>query len=247
MKLPIILRAIFIACAFVSCDDNDSGQSVDLSGKGGSLARFATTSTHLYTVNDKALNIFQITANGGLSKLDSVMIGTGVETIATLDHWLFIGTNQSMIIYDIINRSKPTYVSAYTHFAGCDPVVVQDTLAYVTLRTSNCRFNTTNTVDIINIKNPDQPVLVTSFGLSEPYGLGIDRNLLFVCEGDYGLKILDVADPYNVTIKNSYPDVHAYDVITNHGTLILTGNDGVFQYDYSDQSSIRQLSAIRME
>lgn len=229
------------------CASEDGSPSSGLSGKGGSLARFAVTSTHLYAVDNDELHVYQFMENGSVSLVNSVDLGPGIETIATLDTRLYIGTNQAMLIYDISSPANPLHLSQFRHFIGCDPVVVQDTLAFVTLRTTGCRPGVANTLDIVNIKVPAQPVLVASYGLQSPYGLGVDGDLLFVCEGENGMKIFDISNPHNLTVLRDYRDVDAYDVIPNGGILVLTGKHGIVQYDYSDHSNIRQLSAINIQ
>jgi hypothetical protein len=235
---------ILVAYLGFSCADPDGPNANSLTGKGGSLARFAVTPTHLYSVDDESLNVYQIMENGALEKMNEIPIGMGVETIFAGDHRLYIGTNDAMIIYDITNPASPDFVSEYTHIVACDPVVVQDTLAFVTIRTSGCRNATSNSLEIINIKDPQQPMLVSNYTLDFPYGLGVDGNLLFVCEGDGGLKILDVSNPFNAVLLTKYSGINAYDVIPNNGVLVLTGTEGVTQYDYADQAAIKKLSII---
>ena len=72
---------------------------------------------------------------------------------------------------------------------------MDDTLAYVTLRTgTNCGGNL-NTLDVVNIKDINSPKLVMSYGLTNPHGLGKDGDLLFICDGTAGLKVYDASDP----------------------------------------------------
>jgi len=246
MRFNITIFLIVATIAF-SCDDSDGTNTNSLHGKSGSLARFAISNNYLYSVDDETLNVYQVMENGSLEKINSAALGQGVETIFTRDHWLYIGKNDAMIIYDITHAADPLFVASYSHFVACDPVVVQDSLAFVTLRTSNCRVSDLNTLEIINIKNPQQPQLLSNYALESPYGLGVDGNLLFVCEGDYGLKILDIADPFNAVLIRTYPDVNAYDVIPKDGVLILTGKDGIVQYDYTDQPAIKKLSTIAVQ
>ena len=182
-----------------------------------------------------------------LEKMNSASLGPGVETIFARDHSLYVGKNDGMMIFDVVNASNPQDVGSYSHFVACDPVVVQDTLAFVTLRTSNCRPSGSNMLDIINIKNPQSPQLLSNYALESPYGLGVDGNLLFVCEGDQGLTVLDIGDPFNAVMVKSYPDVQAFDVIPNKGVLILTGKGGVVQYDYTDNAAIKKLSTISVQ
>ena len=242
-----MIRAIFIlamvATIITACSDPESPGGPFI-GKSGSLARFAVNSNYLYSVDDEHLNVFQIMENGALEKVNSKSLESGVETIHTQDQWLYIGTNSAMIIYDISNPSNPEYVSVYSHFVACDPVVVQDTLAYVTMRADNCRDFGNNTLDIINIKNSQSPTIVGTYILESPYGLAIDNNLLFVCEGSNGLKIFDVSNPNSALLLQAYHNITAYDAIASDGNLIVTGSNGVVQYDYTDQQAIRLLSNI---
>jgi hypothetical protein len=78
--------------------------------------------------------------------------------------------------------------------------------------------------------------------MEEPYGLGIDGNLLFVC--DKGLKVYNANDPLNLSLIKKF-DISAYDVIPNNGNLMVTASDGLYQYKY-ENTDIRLLSKISM-
>jgi len=82
--------------------------------------------------------------------------------------------------------------------------------------------------------------------MAGPYGLGIDDNILFVCDGDAGLKIYNASDPLTIdeNMLAHFPDIQAYDVIPINGILILIGEDGIYQYDYQDIENIQLLSII---
>jgi len=79
-----------------------------------------------------------------------------------------------------------------------------------------------------------------------PHGLGIEGNLLFVCDGDAGLKIYDRTDPLGI-LNNQlahFADIDTYDVIPFNGILMLIGEDGIYQYDYTDIQNIVQISHL---
>ncbi|MBL0744727.1 LVIVD repeat-containing protein [Chryseolinea lacunae] len=243
MKTKFYILLMMVLAVF-ACDDSGGPTANTLTGRGGSLARFAVTETHLYAVEDATMKVYQFMDDGALEKINEVDLGSGAETIYATGQRVFIGKNDGMVAFDITNPANPVYYTSYAHFVSCDPVVVQDTMAYVTLRSSGCRPSGANQLDVVNIKDPMHVSVVGSYALTEPYGLGIDGGLLFVCEGDHGLTLLDVSEPLNAKIIKHYPDYHAYDVIPNHGTLILTGNDGVAQYDYTDKNAMKKLSLI---
>jgi hypothetical protein len=79
-----------------------------------------------------------------------------------------------------------------------------------------------------------------------PYGLGKDGDLLFICDGAAGLEVYDVSNPSNITnhLIFSYPFIRAYDVIPIGSALVLIGDDGLYQYSYSDVRNIKLISTI---
>jgi hypothetical protein len=79
-----------------------------------------------------------------------------------------------------------------------------------------------------------------------PHELGIDSNVLFICDGDAGLKIYDAADPMEIHLNQlaHFPEIKAYDAIPLNGVLMMIGADGLYQYDYSNISEIVLLSSI---
>ena len=215
-------------------------------GVGGSMARFTLYSDYLYAIDYSTLRLFNISdLNNPVLEHESD-IGWDIETIFPYNQKLFIGTQTGMLIYGLSDPSNPEYISEFDHASGCDPVVVNGNYAYVTLRAGNLCGNNENQLDVIDITNIHSPVLKKEYPMTEPYGLGIDDSVLFVCDGNAGLKIYNASDPMNI-INNKlaeYPDINAYDVIPLGNVLLMIGTDGFFQYDYSDLDNISQLSFI---
>jgi hypothetical protein len=84
--------------------------------------------------------------------------------------------------------------------------------------------------------------------MTNPYGLGKDGDLLFVCDGTAGLKVYNASDYMNITqhLLYSYPSLKAYDVIPLGSVLMMIGDDGLYQYDYSDPGNIHEISHIEV-
>ncbi|HLF36179.1 MAG TPA: hypothetical protein VI583_18180 [Cyclobacteriaceae bacterium] len=216
-------------------------------GVGGSMARFTIVENYLYSVDNTRLYVFDISNLNDPKQGMIKDLGWGIETIFPYDHKLFIGSQTGMHIYDIENPDVPIKLSVFEHVRSCDPVVVADTLAYVTLRSGNfCNNGFANQLDVINIKDPTQPEILISYPMANPHGLGIDNGILFLCEGNFGLKIFDATDPMSIDshLLQTYTGVDAIDVIPFNDVLIMIGTDGLYQYDYSDIENIRLLSAL---
>ena len=216
-------------------------------GSGGSMSRFATKCDILYVLTNSNLISFDISNPGSAGEVNRQYVGWNVETIFPHEDKLYIGGQTGMHIYDVSACENPSLISTYDHVTSCDPVIVDGDYAYVTIRSgTDCRWGT-NMLDVVDISDPYNPTEVSSTGMSNPHGLAKAGNNLFVCDGNNGLKVFDVSDPTEITTKkNSFPDINAFDVIADrkHSNLIMIGEDGLYQYDYSDIDNIKQLSVI---
>ena len=215
-------------------------------GVGGSMARFAITNNQLYVVNNNSLQLFDISTPAQPVKGKTATVTWNVETIFPYRTNLFIGTTTGMYIFDITNPAEPKQLSAFSHVRSCDPVVVHEDYAYVTLRgTSTCGVpGTQDVLEVINISNPAAPRLDKSYPLETPYGLGIDYPTLFVCQGNKGLSVFDASNPLDIKARQTFKNVNAYDVIPLSKVLLTIGKDGLYQYDYSNPNDLRLLSKI---
>jgi len=215
-------------------------------GVGGSLARFTVSNDHLFLLDGS--EVISVNVNNEQDPVESkrTVINWDMETIFPHKDKLFIGARTGMHIVDISTPESPTFVSTYQHITSCDPVVVDDKYAYVTLRTGNTCQMGSNLLEVIDIENPAQPTLVRSFPMTNPHGLGIDENTLFLCDGDDGLKAFDASDVMTMGDKMiaHYKGINATDVIPFNNLLMMIGEDGIFQYDYSDPKNIKLLSQI---
>lgn len=216
-------------------------------GIGGSLARFITYDDYLYTLesawNLKSINISDI---DNLSVEKELYLWGNVETLFISDHYMYVGTSNGMHILDLTVPSSPNLLSTYQHITACDPVVVEGDRAYITLRSGNNCGSTLNQLEVVDISDRYEPKRLSSFSMTEPYGLGIDGTTLFVCEGKYGLKVYDATDESNITSHEiaRFPGIHAYDVIPLEDFLFMIGDDGFYIYDYADLNNISLLGSL---
>ncbi|TAE36033.1 MAG: hypothetical protein EAZ70_11525 [Runella slithyformis] len=218
-------------------------------GTGGSLARFAISGNSLYIATNQSLDVYDITDPVAPARTKKNMLGFGIETIFPYQQNLFIGANDGMYIFDNTKPDAPVLLTKYTHVMSCDPVVVQGKYAYVTLRGgSGCRLGDGRSfLDVVDLSDIRNPKLVNSQILLAPFGIGVDGNKLFVCEGSGGLKLFDISDPQKPMLKKTMADIPAYDVIPNQKTLIVTGEKGIFQYRYDTAETFDLLSKIAVE
>ncbi len=207
--------------------------SAESTGQGGSLARFKIVDDYLYAVDSHNINIFNISNLNSPQELADVFAGFDIETIFNRGNILFLGSMSGMYIYDITSPATPQFISEFSHGTACDPVVVDDNYAYITLRAGNFCGAFASSLEIVDISDIYNLKLVKSYTMDNPYGLGIKNELLFICDGLSGLKVYNKSDIENLELLNTFIDIIAYDVIPKENHLLMIGDNTLFQYTYS--------------
>lgn len=210
----------------------------------GSMSRFIIYKNYLYSVMNNQMQIFDLSGAKPSKATEDTYVGWNVETIFSYQEYMFMGTPTGMLIYSVEEPLKPTFLSSIQHVFGCDPVVVEDDIAYVTVHSGNLCGQDANELLIFDVKDKKKPRQLVSYAMTHPKGLGIDNKTLFVC--DDGLKIYNASNPQTLMANRlaHFADIAGYDVIPFNKVLMMIAEDGIHQYDYSDISKISKLSYL---
>lgn len=226
---------------------NSGGNAGSSTGVNGSMSRFSLYQDYLYVVLNDQMSIFSLAGEEPAKAVENIHIGGNVETLFSYKDCMFMGTPMGMLIYSVADPLNPEYQSFMMHVYGCDPVVVENDIAYVTVHDgNNCgqNFNELIILDVSNVKRP-QPIV--SYTMTKPKGLGIDNGTLFLC--DDGLKIYNAEDPQTLMANRlaHYSGMEGYDVIPHNNVLMMIADDGIYQYDYSNLEEIKLLSKLSVK
>lgn len=234
-------KYFFLAALFFMMFSCKKDSEMSDTGKSGSMARFTIKGNYLYTVEDASLNTFEIIKNQPVKHLQKQYLGFGIETIFPAEDNLFIGARDGMYIFGLANPAYPIKKSFTPHFISYDPVVVQGDYAYVTLRSGQSGWGR-NALLIFDVSNTVAPELKAEFDMTNPRGLGIDNDLLFVC--DAGLKVFRITNGIALELINAFSfDMPVIDVIPDNNVLYLVAEDGLYQYSY-DGDEINFISKL---
>lgn len=247
---PIYYSAAYYAMDKASGLSNAGGGITGASyGVGGSMARFGLYKDFLYVVNQSSLLTFKLNSNSQVTLLSTNYVNWNAETIFITDNHLFLGTQNGLIVMTLEVPEKPVQIGNFAHMTSCDPVVIKGDLAFITLKGgSTCRGGILNQLDVVQMSNSySKFTLLKSYPMFGPQGLGIDDDLLFLCDGDAGLKIYNAADPLAITQIAIFPSINAYDVIPMNNYLFMIGEKGFTLYDYSNIQDIKQIGFIPVE
>lgn len=245
MKKLVFILASFVALC--SCDQDSSAVGNEVSGgdgQGGSLARFVLVGDFLYTVDDQSLNIFDIKDSEKPVKVGEKFIGFDIETLYSLEDYLFMGSRLGMFIYDVSDPKFPLKLSEVQHVRSCDPVVSSGDYSYVTLHTNATCLGDVNQLEVYETKNPREPILLATVEMDRPIGLGLYHNYLLVTDLDT-VRIFDVTDPSQPDLVGGI-EVDGFDVIIRGDHLFIIGDTELRQYELNleDITNLKPLGSL---
>lgn len=215
-------------------------------GMGGSMARITLLNNYLYTVSTSELYAFSIANPREPKFVNKTLIANNqfIETIYPFKNKLFIGSTVGMFIYDVSTPATPVRQGQFTHARSCDPVIADDTKAWVTLRSGTSCGGNVNQLEVVDITNVASPSLIKTYSLTNPFGLGKEGNILFICDGKDGVKVYDATDANDLKLLKKIDGMETYDVIALNNRALVVAKDGLYQFDYSNVGNIRLLSKI---
>lgn len=232
--ITFFLSAIIMLSIFSCSKDAVNSAATNDTGQGGSLARFTIVGNYLYAVDNYNLYTYDITNPQNPVKTNSKSINANVETIFPFKNRLFIGSSTGMFIYSIDTPSVPSKLGSASHLRSCDPVVANDTVAFITLKGNTRCGPAQDGLYVNDIKNVFQPVLKNTILISTPEGLGLKDTTLFVCCNANGLRIFNVSNPYNPIERKLITGANYRDVIPFGNLLICYVTTGIMLYDISN-------------
>jgi hypothetical protein len=228
-----------------------SGTSANASsspfGTGGSMARFTIVNDYLYAVSNSDLNVVSISNGANPTLSNKVNVGMGIETLYPFNNRLFIGSTTGMFIFDINNPTAPVKLGNFNHVRSCDPVIADNTNAFVTLRSGTTCQGFNEQLDVLDISNLSNPTLIKTYQMTNPHGLAKDGNTLIICDGRDGLKFYNASDVRNLVLQKQVTGLNTYDVIAMNGWALVVAKDGLYQYDYSSVSNVNLLSKLSVK
>ncbi|PWT72201.1 MAG: hypothetical protein C5B59_16390 [Bacteroidetes bacterium] len=224
-----------------------AASNVTNTGIAGSTSSFATVNDRLYTVDGFQMQIFNIQDPLDPSLANKVQLNWNVETVFPFEDKLFLGTTNGVYAFDIKSSpDQPVSLGQFAHARACDPVIVDNQYAFVTLTTGSSCGGAQDELDILNISNDSQFSwnLVKTYPMFHPHGLAKDGKTLFICDDTQGLKIYDASDVNNLKMIQQINLPKTYDVITTNGLALVATTSGLYQFDYHDLSNIHHLSKL---
>ena len=148
----------------------------------------------------------------------------------------YISNNNGIVIFDVLNPTKPrklTSVPVGENFALCK---IQDTL-----------YSCGEQFSMIDVSHPAQPAIIAEFGgVSGGFGLSVRDGYAYSCNSSGTLSCLDIRNPEEIQIVNSLPySGHGSDLAI-HGDVLYYANpqNGLQIVDIQNPAAPKHLRTV---
>ncbi len=229
---------------FFNCANPEVMTDGGTTGVGGSYACFAVIDSFLYYLDNNSLVTIDISRPDTIITLSETYIDWNVETLFSTQDYLYVGGRGGMYVLDRVNPASPKKICPLQHFQAYDPVVVQDTIAYVTLRAGNWGGAAKDVLLVVSVADPSKAYILNEVSTFTPYGLTVRDSLLFVSNGHNGFTLFDVKNPRTVTQIKYWNTPDTKDFIRVNSILYTMGFTNIMVYDVADPLSPQLLATI---
>lgn len=244
-----LLVAVLLLLAACSKNNSSTGTTSfnggNTTGQGGSMARFTIVGHHLYTVDGRSLRVFDISNPSLVQLKNSQLLGWDIEAIFPFRNKLFIASNTAMYLFNINNPEQPVQESYVQHLTGCDPVVANDSVAYLTIHGGNRCGSNINELQVYDIRNVAYPQFITRIPMNRPMGLGMKDTVLFVCDDQAGIRLFSISNPYAPRTMYVVAGDAVHDVIPMDTTLVGMMPQGLAIYDIRNLNQVSKLGEVK--
>lgn len=249
IKFFLAICILFNACSL------DESLTSDNNVLAGSYSTMLPLGNKLYVVSKTKIFTYDATDAKDPILLDTKELGFDIESLIHHDGLLLIGSKSNMYIFSLDENGIPVRESQTEYFGfadglcNSDPIVVRNSIAYVTLSTivSQCgNSRIVNELRVYNITDFKNPILINQQDMSLPKGLGLGKEKLFICDGIDGLIILDIKNPKSPLKEKAIAGFEAYDLIVKNEVLMVVAKDELLQFDISIENDIKLLSTIEL-
>lgn len=236
-KITLISTLILLLHGCCAASVGDSGPSTNTSTS-GSTAAMLTYEDTLFTLHNGVIKIFDL-SQPETPVAAHTLYASQAETLFISKAHLFVGGRNGVRTFSLDDPLAPTEVSFYSHARGCDPIIIDGDIGYVTLRNRPGCNGDTNRLEILDFSDPNYPKELARYDMNFPYGLAMLSDHLAVCEDTYGLALLEIDwtdnEPPQVSEASRFTKIQCFDLIYTDNNLIATASDGIYQFSVDNE------------
>lgn len=216
------------------------------SGLSNSLSRLRVSNNQVYTLLGKSIGVYQFTNPIAPIKLNTIATNKTAETLFLHKEMLFAVGKKETQLFSLEKPESPAFLSSTEHWTSSSSAVLHNKKVILTHHTSTDNKTESDQLSVLDLQNVYEPKVQFSFAMTNPLGLALYKQHLYICDGNAGLKIhkSDTSQKMTSRAEMQYPEIHAVDIIPLKNTLLLIFDDGIKQYAVEKNNTLKEISLI---
>jgi hypothetical protein len=235
IKTGTILTALLLILAACTKDAPlTGGAGIFVAPK--SISRFIASNNNLYVAAQQGLKVFN-TANA-VNPTDTKTIGFAYQDLTNFTAYqdmLVVGSAAGIAVYNVPTAPANVPANGLT-YNTCTPLVTNGKCVFISERINTDCGGTANQLQVIDVRTATR--VVTKYQLTAPYGLAVDGDNLFICDGG-AIKFYDASNPAALVLKQTIA-ASAVEVTAQNGKLAAVSANTVYQYTYTGGTLVEQ-------
>jgi hypothetical protein len=221
----------------------------------GSATKVETEGRYVYALNfggNEGLGVADTGASGELVPFSFLKLSGPPTEVLLKENKVYITTEFSLEILDVSNPKSPIKLGTLDFTQGrgrqagegvANDVAVSGNIAYVVLAKLG--------LAIIDVSNPTNPVLLTTFKPSEmlkPGSIIVDKGFAYVGDDAARLLVIDLSNPKDPSLVNTlYMETYIEHMVLADGILYMaSGSGGLQVFDMADPTHPDLIATCRL-
>jgi len=251
----IELVSLFLGCNKEPSPLNNSTPPQISYDASGTDSKIGICGTKLFTITDDKLIVLDISSPGNPTFIGTVKLNIYPQSLYCKGDTMFIGHLYGIDIYNVSNPLSPVFISSLDADKTNWPIIANDKFAFISFHKFylpgiyqygyGSTYYSDDKLKLFDISNIVKPKLDSTLGMIFPSGLAIDNSKLYVC--DTGLVIYDLTTLPTLKLKKHFVlNYSPSKILVTNNKILLSGIDGIYQYLYDQDTTISQLSKIKV-
>lgn len=212
-------------------------------------SKFSISDNYLYFIKDEILQI-RTFSSGGVPQANAQMDEFGqIQSVLAYDNYLVLSGDRGLFVLDNRVRSAPRLIENFRSYTTCSPTFFMGNFGYIGVRTGACgRYTSNRGIFVHNFSEPE-PVLWQILAADNPYDIEIVGQQVLIADGANGILIhrTESSTAEGVIMQADQfieQDAFQLTAIPGSSIVVVVGESGIHQYDFSQPETPQQLSVI---
>jgi hypothetical protein len=206
-----------------------------------SMSAFAVHDQRLYAAGYNYVSVFDLSDPSNPGLLGDFEISGRLLNMYRNSSTLFVASSWGVYAYDLSGTDIPQARGIIPHsYISAKSAALAGNGEYLYMTVREGRYNdhfALSRLMVLRINDLTDMELLSMHQLDTPRGLDVLGSLLYVCDGAWGLRILDLSNPALPQRIHRVEGYNAYDVMIREGLLFLSDTNGMYIFDMSDAAA----------